>query len=97
MVVTRTAFREVVQNIATGAVELVPNREVDDVSQLPHTTHPQDDITHPHPSLPRGYGKDCASALCGSDSHQFVAECDPFFENRRCWLDSGYMLTVFTH
>ena len=62
-----------VQNIVTGAVELVVNREMDDVPQLPHTTHPHDDITHPHPSLPRGYGKDCASALCGSYTHELVA------------------------
>ena len=35
-------------------------------------------------------------------ARMLVAECDPFcarpacFENRCCWLDSGYMLTVFT-
>ena len=90
MIVTGTASREEVQNIATGAVELAPKREVDDVSQLPHTTHPRDDITHHI----HHFHADTARML--------VAECDPFcarpacFENRCCWLDSGYMLTVFT-
>ena len=40
VVVTGTASCEEVPNLATGAAELVPNREVDDVSQLPHATHP---------------------------------------------------------
>ena len=45
-----------------------------------------------------GHGKDCASALHVSSAHVLVAECVPFcalqacIEDRRCWLDSGYML-----